>query len=50
VSGAAVEVVGVGVPTPTAFAFGKGNMFVAGFGSEDGKSPGGIFVCAAARQ
>ena len=44
VSGAAVEVVGGGVPTPTAFAFGKGNVFIAGFGSEDGKSPGGIFV------
>ena len=44
VSGARVAVVAAGVPTPTAFAFGKGNVFVAGYGSEDGKTPGGIFV------
>jgi glucose/arabinose dehydrogenase len=44
VSGAAVEVVASGVPTPTAFAFGRGAVFVAGFGSEDGKTRGGLFV------
>jgi glucose/arabinose dehydrogenase len=44
VSGARVEVIGAGVPTPTAFAFGRGNVFVGGFGSEDGKTPGAIFV------
>ena len=42
--GAAVEVVGTGVPTPTAFAFGGGHVFVSGFGSEDGKTPGGVYV------
>ncbi len=44
VSGAPVKVVGADVPTPTVFAFGKGHVFVSGFGSEDGKMPGGIFV------
>jgi glucose/arabinose dehydrogenase len=43
-SGAAVEVVGSGVPTPTAFAFGAGRVFVSGFGGEDGKTPGGVYV------
>ena len=42
--GAAVEVVGTGVQTPTAFAFGAGRVFVSGFGSEDGKAPGGVYV------
>lgn len=44
VNGAAVRVLGAGVPTPTAFAFAKNATFVAGFGSEDGKTAGGIFV------
>ena len=35
---------GAEVPTPTAFAFGKGNVFVAGYGDPEGKAPGGIFV------
>jgi glucose/arabinose dehydrogenase len=43
-SGATVAVVGRGVPTPTSFAFGDGRVFVAGFGSEDGKTRGGIYV------
>jgi hypothetical protein len=43
-SGASVDVLAAGIPTPTAIAFGKGNVFVAAFGSEDGKTPGGIFV------
>lgn len=42
--GAPVRVVGAGVPTPTAFAFVKGTTFVAGYGSEDGKTAGGVFV------
>src|SRR5262245_28579289 len=42
--GAPVELVGTGVPTPTAFAFGAGHVFVSGFGSEDGKTPGGVYV------
>lgn len=32
------------VPTPIAFAFGAGQKFVAAAGSEDGKTPGGIFT------
>jgi glucose/arabinose dehydrogenase len=44
VSGALVEVVASGIPTPTAIAFGKGNVFVAGYGDPEGKTPGGIFV------
>jgi hypothetical protein len=47
--GAAVEVVGTGVPTPTAFAFGAGRVFVSGFGSEDGKTPGGVYVLRSGR-
>ena len=43
-TGATVAVIGRGVPTPTSFAFGGGKVFVAGFGSEDGKLRGGIFV------
>jgi glucose/arabinose dehydrogenase len=43
-SGASVAVVGRGVPTPTAFAFGGGHVFVSAFGSEDGKTPGGVYV------
>jgi glucose/arabinose dehydrogenase len=43
-NGGLVEVLATGVPTPTAIAFGRGDVFVAGFGSEDGKRPGGIFV------
>jgi glucose/arabinose dehydrogenase len=34
------------VPTPLAFAFGGGTTFVAAGGSEDGKTPGGIFTVA----
>jgi glucose/arabinose dehydrogenase len=42
--GAQVTVVGHGVPTPTSFAFGDGRVFVSAFGSEDGKTPGGVYV------
>ena len=38
-NGKAVTLLATGIPTPTAIAFGKGNIFVAGFGSEDGKMP-----------
>jgi hypothetical protein len=47
--GAGVEVVGRGVPTPTAFAFGRGQVFVSGFGDEQGKTPGGIYVLRGGR-
>jgi hypothetical protein len=43
-SGARAELVASGVPTPTAFAFAKGHVFVSAFGSEEDKTPGGIFV------
>jgi glucose/arabinose dehydrogenase len=43
-NGNAVTLLGTGIPTPTAIAFGRGNIFVAGFGSEDGKTPGGVYV------
>jgi len=45
VGGHAVTVVARGVPTPTTFAFGAGQVFVAGFGSEDKPKPvGGVYV------
>jgi glucose/arabinose dehydrogenase len=47
--GARVEVVGRGVPTPTAFAFGRGQVFVSGFGDEEGKTPGAIYVLRGGR-
>ena len=43
-NGQAVEVVGGGLATPTAFAFGAGQVFVGAFGSEDGTTPGGVYV------
>ncbi|MGI8972895.1 MAG: PQQ-dependent sugar dehydrogenase [Gaiella sp.] len=39
-----MDVVATGIPTPTAFAFGRGTVFVGAFGSEDGKTPGGVYV------
>jgi len=45
VAGHPVAVVARGVPTPTTFAFGAGQVFVAGFGSEDKPTPvGGVYV------
>jgi glucose/arabinose dehydrogenase len=43
-SGHAVQTVAQGVPTPTAFAFGAGEVFVSAGGTEDGSTPGGVFV------
>jgi glucose/arabinose dehydrogenase len=43
-NGNAVETLAQGVPTPTQFAFGAGKVFVAAAGSEDGSTPGGVFV------
>lgn len=42
-NGAKVTALARGLPLPTGIAVGKGNVFVAAFGSEDGKTPGGIF-------
>jgi hypothetical protein len=45
VNGHPVTVVARGIPTPTTFAFGGGQVFVAGFGSEDNpKVTGGVYV------
>ena len=33
-----------GLPLPVGVAVGKGTVFVAGFGSEDGSTPGGLFA------
>jgi glucose/arabinose dehydrogenase len=45
VKGQPATVVARGVPTPTTFAFGGGQIFVAGFGSEDKPKPiGGVYV------
>src|SRR5829696_1769534 len=43
-NGNPVETLAQGVPTPTQFAFGAGKVFVAAAGSEDGSTPGGVFV------
>jgi hypothetical protein len=43
-NGNTVQLVGSGLSTPTSFAFGAGQTFVSDFGSEDGKSVGGVFV------
>jgi glucose/arabinose dehydrogenase len=42
--GQTVTTVAQGVPIPIAFAFGGGKVFVGAGGSEDGKTPGGIFL------
>jgi glucose/arabinose dehydrogenase len=42
-NGAQVQRIATGVPTPSVIAFGKGRIFVGGFGEEDGTG-GGIFV------
>jgi glucose/arabinose dehydrogenase len=42
--GQVVTQVAAGLNRPTAFAFGGGLMFAADGGSEDGKTPGGVFV------
>jgi glucose/arabinose dehydrogenase len=50
VGGNPVAVVARGVPTPTTFAFGAGQIFVAGFGSEDKPKPvGGVYVLKAGK-
>jgi hypothetical protein len=46
-NGAAVTVLARGLPLPAGIAVGKGTVFVAAFGSEDGKTPGGIFALRA---
>jgi glucose/arabinose dehydrogenase len=43
-NGNAVKTLAQGVPIPIAFAFGGGKVFVAAGGSEDGKTPGGVFL------
>ena len=43
-SGVPVAVVARGVPLPTGIALGKGTIFVAAFGSEDGKTRGGLYA------
>ena len=43
-NGAAVTVLARGLPLPVGLAVGKGTVFVAGFGSEDGSTPGGLFA------
>lgn len=43
-SGHAVQTLAQGVPTPTQFAFGAGKVFVSAAGSEDGTTPGGVFL------
>lgn len=42
-NGAKVDVIAGGLPLPVALAVGRGTVFVAAFGSEDGKTPGGLF-------
>jgi glucose/arabinose dehydrogenase len=42
--GQIVTQVAAGLNRPTAFAFGGGLMFATDGGSEDGKTPGGVFV------
>jgi len=50
VDGHAVSVVANGVPTPTTFAFGRGRIFVAGFGDEQHpKVTGGVYVIKAGK-
>lgn len=43
-NGATVTVLARGLPLPAGIAIGKGTVFVAAFGSEDGKMPGGVFA------
>lgn len=43
-SGAPVTVLARGLPLPVGIAVGRGTVFVAAFGSEDGKTPGGLFA------
>jgi len=49
VNGADVTVLARGIPLPAGIAIGKGTVFVAAFGSEDGKTPGGLFRVGAGR-
>jgi len=43
-NGAAITVLARELPLPVGVAVGKGTVFVAGFGSEDGSTPGGLFA------
>ncbi len=43
-NGATVTVLARGLPLPAGLAFGRGTVFVAAFGSEDGTTPGGVFA------
>jgi glucose/arabinose dehydrogenase len=43
-NGAKVHVVASGLPLPVALAVGKATVFVGAFGSEDGKTPGGLYA------
>lgn len=43
-NGKPVTQVAAGLQTPTSFAFGAGKVFAADGGSENGKTPGGVFV------
>jgi glucose/arabinose dehydrogenase len=47
--GKKVTTVAQGVPTPTQFAFGRGTVFVAGAGAEDGSAPGGSYTLKGGR-
>lgn len=43
-NGATVTVIARGIPLPAGIAIGKGTVFVAAVGSEDGKTPGGVYA------
>jgi glucose/arabinose dehydrogenase len=43
-SGHKVTLVAAGLQTPTSFAFGAGKVFASDFGSEQGNTPGGVYV------
>jgi glucose/arabinose dehydrogenase len=47
--GQTVQTVASGLSTPTAFAFGARKVFAADGGSEDGKTPGGVFLLSGGR-
>jgi len=48
-NGATPTVLARGIPLPAGIAIGKGTVFVAAFGSEDGKTPGGLYRLAGGR-
>ncbi|HST41348.1 MAG TPA: hypothetical protein VLK58_17655, partial [Conexibacter sp.] len=47
--GKKVTTIAQGIPTPTQFAFGRGTVFVAGAGAEDGSAPGGVYTLKGGR-